>query len=132
VAEELVALSKSIKRVAALLTDAEACEFVGVAIPERMSLEETARLASRLEDLRVPLHRLVVNNVLTAEAARGCDFCAARRRGQTPVVEEFRQRLPGVEIFLAPQQAGEVRGRETLRAHFEGWHRLDELKPRGR
>ena len=51
VAEELVALSKSIKRVAALLTDAAACEFVGVAIPERMSLEETVRLAERLERL---------------------------------------------------------------------------------
>jgi len=123
VAEELVALSKSIKRVAALLSDAGACEFVGVAIPERMSLEETARLAERLEALRVPLRRLVVNNVLTAEAARACDFCAARRRGQEPVVEEFRRRLTGVEIFLAPQQPGEVRGRETLRGHFEGWRR---------
>src|SRR6185503_678016 len=35
VAEELVALSKSIKKVLALLTDRERCEFVGVAIPER-------------------------------------------------------------------------------------------------
>jgi arsenite-transporting ATPase len=33
VAEELVALSKSIKRVLALLTDERLCEFVGVAIP---------------------------------------------------------------------------------------------------
>ncbi len=128
VAEELVALSKSIKRVAALLSDAEGCEFVGVAIPERMSLEETARLAGRLEALHVPLGRLVVNNVLTDEAARGCDFCAARRRSQTPVVEEFGRRLPGVEMFLAPQQAGEVRGRETLRAHFEGWRSVREFQ----
>ncbi|HEX8282523.1 MAG TPA: ArsA family ATPase [Pyrinomonadaceae bacterium] len=124
VAEELVALSKSIKRVAALLTDAEECEFVGVAIPERMSLEETARLAARLERLRVPLSRLVVNNVLTDEAARACDFCGQRRRGQAPVVEEFRSRLRGVEVFVAPQQPGEVRGRETLRAHFEGWRKF--------
>src|SRR5215204_5180995 len=121
VAEELVALSKSIKRVAALLTDAENCEFVGVAIPERMSLEETARLAARLEALRVPMRRLVVNNVLTEEAARACDFCAARRRGQTPVVGGFRQRLPGVELFLAPGRPGEVRGRESLLEHFRSW-----------
>ncbi|HEX8501306.1 MAG TPA: ArsA family ATPase [Pyrinomonadaceae bacterium] len=124
VAEELVALSKSIKRVAALLTDAAGCEFVGVAIPERMSLEETARLAARLGQLRVPLRRLVVNNVLPEEAARACEFCAARRRGQAPVVGEFRRRLPGVEIFVAPQRPGEVRGRETLRAHFEGWRKV--------
>ena len=76
-----------------------------------MSLEETARLAARLAHLRVPLGRLVVNNVLTEEAARACDFCAARRRSQTPVVEEFGQILPGVELFLAPERPGEVRGR---------------------
>jgi arsenite-transporting ATPase len=126
VAEELVALSKSIKRVAALLTDAEKCEFVGVAIPERMSLEETVRLAASLEHLRVPLQRLVVNNVLPEEAARACRFCGARRRGQTPIVEEFGRRLgPGVEIFIAPQQPGEVRGRDSLHEHFENWRRLD-------
>jgi arsenite-transporting ATPase len=126
VAEELVALSKSIKRVAALLTDAEACEFVGVAIPERMSLEETVRLAANLERLHVPVRSLLVNNVLTEEAARACDFCAARRRGQTTVVEEFRRRLaPGVSIFIAPQQPDEVRGRERLRLHFESWSRLN-------
>jgi arsenite/tail-anchored protein-transporting ATPase len=125
VAEELVALSKSIKRVAALLADAEHCEFVGVAIPERMSLEETARLTARLEHLRVPLRRLVVNNVLTEEAARACDFCAARRRSQTPVVGEFGKRLPGVELFLAPERAGEVRGRESLLEHFRGWRSVE-------
>ena len=124
VAEELVALSKSIKRVAALLADAAACEFVGVAIPERMSLEETARLAARLEHLRVPMHRLVVNNVLPEEAARACDFCAARRRSQTPVVAEFTRRLPGVELFLAPERPGEVRGRESLLEHFRGWTKI--------
>jgi arsenite-transporting ATPase len=125
VAEELVALSKSIKRVAALLADAKNCEFVGVAIPERMSLEETLRLAASLERLRVPVRRLVVNNVLTEEAARACDFCAARRRGQARVVEEFKQRLGGVRVFLAPQQPGEVRGRESLNTHFKSWRRLD-------
>ena len=124
VAEELVALSKSIKRVAALLTDAAACEFVGVAIPERMSLEETARLAARLEALRVPMRRLVVNNVLTEEAARACDFCAARRKAQTPVLKEFGRRLPGVELFLAPERPGEVRGRARLLEHFRGWEKI--------
>ncbi|MBV9923506.1 MAG: ArsA family ATPase [Acidobacteria bacterium] len=124
VAEELVALSKAIKRVAALLTDAESCEFVGVAIPERLSLEETARLAARLEALRVPMRRLVVNNVLSEEAARACDFCAARRKAQTPVVREFGRRLPGVELFLAPERPGEVRGRDGLLEHFRGWQRI--------
>jgi arsenite-transporting ATPase len=121
VAEELVALSKSLKRVAALLTDAAASEFVGVAIPERMSLAETVRLAESLERLKVPLGRLVVNNVVPAEAAAGCRFCAARRRSQTKVVGEFRRALAGVPLYLAPQRPAEVRGPASLREHFEGW-----------
>jgi arsenite/tail-anchored protein-transporting ATPase len=125
VAEELVALSKAIKRVAALLTDAGECEFVGVAIPERMSLEETARLAASLKKLKTPMRRLLINNLVTAEAARACDFCASRRRGQSPVAAEFRRRTPrGVEIYAAPEHAQEVRGPELLRRHFESWRKL--------
>ena len=60
VAEELVALSKIIKRVVALLTDGERCEFVGVAIPERMSLEETVDLAKALDNLEVPMKKLLI------------------------------------------------------------------------
>ncbi|HEV7890370.1 MAG TPA: ArsA family ATPase, partial [Pyrinomonadaceae bacterium] len=126
VAEELVALSKSIKRVAALMSDAAACEFAGVAIPERMSLEETLRLAESLKRLKVPMRSLLVNNVVTREAAGGCDFCAARRRAQRRVIEEFRRAFPeGVEIYTAPQHAAEVRGRASLEAHFGSWRELD-------
>lgn len=71
VAEELVALSKSIKRVVALLSDAESCEFVAVAIPERMSLEETVDLAKALEKLRVPPRKLLLNGMVPETAAAG-------------------------------------------------------------
>ncbi|HEX8176026.1 MAG TPA: ArsA family ATPase [Pyrinomonadaceae bacterium] len=125
VAEELIALSKSIKRVSALLTDAESCEFVGVSIPERMSLEETVRLADSLERLRVPMHRLLINGLVPEEAASACDFCAARRRAQRSVLREFRRRLGRrVELFVAEQQPHEVRGASRLKRHFAGWHIL--------
>ena len=130
VAEELVALSKSIKRVAALLTEAAESEFVGVAIPERMSLAETARLAGSLKDLRVPMGRLVINNVVPEAAAAGCEFCAARRRSQGPVVEEFRRAVEGVRLYVAPQRPCEVRGPAALREHFEGWREFTPKKTR--
>ena len=122
VAEELVALSKSIKRVSALLADSGECEFVGVAIPETMSLEETARLAESLGRLGVPLRRLLVNNVVSEEATRGCDFCAARHAAQAPVLKNFAERFGGaVELFLAPQQPHDIHGPALLREHFEQW-----------
>lgn len=124
VAEELVALSKSIKRVAALLTDADACEFVGVAIPERMSLEETVRLAATLARLHVPMRRLLINNVVAQEASGACDFCAARRRAQASVLAEFGARLEGIELFSAPQQPHDIRGRKRLEQHFAHWQTL--------
>ena len=121
VAEELVALSKSIKKVLALLTNAEKCEFVGVAIPERMSLEETVDLAKSLKKLDVPVSKLLING-LTPEA--GCGFCKSRRKMQDQVIVEFRRRLKKVELFVAPQQPHEIRGVESLLGHFEAWENV--------
>ena len=122
VAEELVALSKNIKRVAALLVDKKACEFIGVAIPEEMSLEETIRLTKTLARLKVPVERLLINNVLPEVAGADCDFCAARSASQRRVIASFRARLRGIKkIYLAPQQPHEINGPRLLREHFASW-----------
>ncbi|MCA1576831.1 MAG: arsenical pump-driving ATPase GET3 [Acidobacteria bacterium] len=123
VAEELVALSKSIKRVLALLTDQEMCEFVGVAIPERMSLEETIDLAKSLEKLKVPLRKLLINGVVSADAAKQCRFCKTRRKGQLEVADEFRKkfRRRSIELYIAPQQPHEITGATALLNHFESF-----------
>lgn len=128
VAEELIALSKSIKRVSALLTDAGQCEFIGVSIPERMSLEETIRLVENLERLHIPLRRLLINAIVPEEAAEHCDFCAARRRAQGSVLKEFRRKLGrSIDLFIAPQQPYEVHGRRRLKEHFAGWQPLADF-----
>jgi arsenite-transporting ATPase len=120
VAEELVALSKSIKRVLTLLTDREMCEFVGVAIAERMSLEETVDLAKALDRLKMPLRKIVINGVVPEEAAKQCRFCRARRKAQLAVAEEFKTRLKrrSIELFTAPQQPYEITGAAALETHL--------------
>jgi arsenite/tail-anchored protein-transporting ATPase len=130
VAEELVALSKSIKKVLALLTDSERCEFVGVAIPERMSLEETVDLAKSLEKLKVPLSKLLINGVVPEDAAAGCKFCKSRRTMQNEVIDDLRARFRrrGVEVFVAPQQPREIRGVDDLLTHFEAWKNIGPAK----
>ena len=122
VAEELVAMSKSIKKVIALLTDSERCEFVGVAIPERMSLEETVDLAKSLEKLKVPMSKLLINGVAPVN---NCKFCRSRRKMQEQVMEEFQAkfRRRAVEIFVAPQQPHEIHGATNLAGHFQAWER---------
>ena len=120
VAQELVALSKSIKRVLALLTDQETCEFVGVAIPERMSLEETIDLAKSLDKLKVPLRKLVINGVVPEDAAKQCRFCRARRKAQLEVAGDFKTKFKrrSIELLLAPQQPHEITGAAALEDHF--------------
>ena len=130
VAEELVALSKSIKKVLALLTDSERCEFVGVAIPERMSLEETIDLAKSLEKLNVPLSKLLINGVVPADAATSCKFCKSRRKMQDEVISEFQTRFRrrSVEVFVAPQQQQEIKGANDLLGHFRAWENVASFK----
>jgi anion-transporting ArsA/GET3 family ATPase len=126
VAEELVALSKSIKKVLALLTDGERCEFVGVAIPERMSLEETVDLSKSLEKLKVPLCKLLINGLVPDEATVECKFCKSRRKMQDQVITEFRNRFRrrSVDLFIAPQQPHEIRGAKDLAGHFQAWQNI--------
>ena len=129
IAEELVALSKNIKRVIALLTDPKLAEFVGVAIPEQMSLEETSDLAKSLKLLKVPMQRLLVNGVLPVHAAEQCSFCRSRFDAQQALLKAFRKRLEGsVRLFVASQRDGDIRGIELLRKHFESWHPLTTNK----
>lgn len=120
VAEELVALSKSIKRVLALLTDPESCEFVAVAIPERMSLEETIDLAKSLDRLKVPLRKLLINGVVSEDAAKQCRFCKARRKGQVEVANEFKAKFQrrSIDLLIAAQQPHEITGAKALLNHF--------------
>jgi anion-transporting ArsA/GET3 family ATPase len=126
-----VALSKGIKRVLALLTDAGSCEFVGVAIPERMSLEETADLVRSLNELRVPMRQLLVNGVVPEKAAAVCGFCNRRRIAQSLVIEEFTKRLgSSISLFVAPQQQNEIQGSESLLSHFNAWRYLEDATPK--
>ena len=129
VAEELVALSKSIKKVLALLTDAERCEFVGVAIPERMSLAETVDLAKSLDKLNVPMRKLLINGVVPVES---CRFCKARRAMQDEVIGEFQTkfRRRAVELFTAPQQPHDIKGAENLREHLAAWEEVSRKGPK--
>lgn len=122
IGEELVALSRSIKRVVALLTDTKLCEVVGIAIPERMSLDETVDLAQSLEMLSVPMRRIVINGVIPQDAANSCSFCNARRQAQAVVIEKFRRRFrQSMQLFTAPQRERDIKGPDLLIKHFGEW-----------
>ncbi|HET6863430.1 MAG TPA: ArsA family ATPase [Pyrinomonadaceae bacterium] len=129
IAEELVSLSRSIKAIQALMTSADQCEFIAVAIPELMSLEETIDLTKSLRKLNIPMTRLLVNNLVPETAAHDCSFCRSRLELQNSVVQQFVKHFgEETSIFLAPQQPNEVRGLESLLKHFQSWSRFESNK----
>ena len=124
-------MAKNIKPVAALLANRSHCEFIGVAIAERMSLEETIRLTKTLRRLKVPMRRLVINNVVPAHAAAACGFCGVRRDAQLKVIEAFGQSIKRTALFVAPQQPREIRGHKRLTEHLASCYRLSGRTSRG-
>jgi arsenite-transporting ATPase len=127
-ARELVSLSKSIKHTLSLLRDSSRTEFVGVAVPEKMSLEETARLYERLFELKIPVSRLLVNKVIPLGPNRRCAFCYARRREQDKILRSYRDRFRNIRVFVAHQQPSPVQGPRMLRLHFAGWSSITDAK----
>ena len=129
VAEELVAMSKRIKRVLVLLKDPTLCEFVGVAIPERMSLLETIDLAAAISRLQVLFYRVLINGVVPEEVAAQCSFCLARRNSQLSVIKEFQKQLgESVDLLVCAQREREITGSDLLLKHFHSWRRIDRTK----
>src|SRR5262249_42113067 len=127
VAREIVSLSRRIKHTMSLLTDSSKTEFVAVAIPEEMSLQETVRLYTQLLKLNVPINRLLINNVVSLKDGRRCAFCRTRRQEQDCVIGSYLERFSRLRIFVAPQQVRPVQGLPGLRAHFSTWARYDAI-----
>jgi anion-transporting ArsA/GET3 family ATPase len=88
-----------------------------------MSLEETIDQAKSLDKLKVPLRKLLINGVVSEDAAKQCRFCKARRKGQREVAIEFKTRFQrrSIEIVIAPQQPHEITGAKALLNHFSSF-----------
>ncbi|MBU0512808.1 MAG: ArsA family ATPase [Chloroflexi bacterium] len=121
-------LSADLGRLRALLSDANATEFVPVTIPEAMSIEETARLLEGLESYRLRVRTVVVNRVVTH---RECPYCQARRKGQERHLEEIKDRFSARNLVLVPLLPQEVRGQEALEMYTQAMldHEPSPLPP---
>jgi arsenite/tail-anchored protein-transporting ATPase len=79
VAERLLELAKSVRKIRETMIDPDRCEFVGVTIPEVMATAEVDRLSGALQELEIPFKNLVVNMVIPPVE---CRFCASKRDEQ--------------------------------------------------
>jgi arsenite-transporting ATPase len=109
-AEQLVQLSKDLKRFRALLTDPARASLYAVAIPTEMAYEETSDLLAACDRLKVNAPVLFVN-LATPES--DCLLCSVLRRRESRVERKFRDAFPGTHQAVIYRR-GERWGLERL------------------
>lgn len=109
----LVDMSKKIKEIRRLFADAAKSEFIPVAIPTVMSLNETERLLNALRALAIPYHRLILNMVYPDSP--GCPYCSLLRRQHKSVAAAYSKRFPGLEVITVPYLMHGIRDERDLK-----------------
>ncbi len=126
--DDLRTLSTRIERLRAVLEDPARTDFRVVMVPEVMSVEESQRLITQLEDFNIPVQTLVVNRVsdsisnmtdietdqFVAPNTDDCEFCQRRWRVQRTALDRAQSLFRGREVKRIPLFADPVRGDPML------------------
>jgi arsenite-transporting ATPase len=118
-AAELVELSRSLKRLQALLRDAQRARFLVVTRAAELPRRETVRLLGSLRRLRVAVPAVIVNAVAPA----GCARCGGAPGEETEALQErlARERRGRCAIMKAPAVFPPPRGVRRLADWVRSW-----------
>jgi arsenite-transporting ATPase len=125
--EELIALSRQVRRLLELMRDPGRTAVVVVARPAAVPLLETERLLASLRRLRLPVAALLANGL--TPPGTGCARCRRTARREQAALEPLlrpgpaRRSRPGL-VLGAPLLAPPPRGRAALRAWAAQWRIL--------
>ena len=108
--QELVTMSKNLKRLRELLSNPARAALYAVSIPTDMALEETRDLVAACERLGISVPGLFLNLVTPPS---DCELCSALHRRESRVRHKFQQSLPGRDISVVYRR-GEIRGLRRL------------------
>ncbi|GHO93521.1 arsenic transporter ATPase [Reticulibacter mediterranei] len=109
--EFLLEMKRTVKKVQALLQNAEKTEFVVVTIAEKMAVSETGDLLRGLERMHISSRHIIVNNVFPREEA---DFARQRRAFQERYVQAIKQEFRPRSITEVILQPTEIQGIDKL------------------
>ncbi|GAA0252426.1 ArsA family ATPase [Haladaptatus pallidirubidus] len=128
--DDLDAMKAQIERLRTTLRDPSKTDFRVVMIPEEMSVFESKRLLTQLDEFDIPVGTVVVNRVMENLAdvtdavdssqfvtpnLDSCEFCQKRWDVQQGALQEAQDVFRGHDIKRVPLFADEVRGEEMLR-----------------
>ena len=108
--QELVAMSKNLKRLRELVSDPARAALYAVSIPTDMAFEETQDLVAACERLPISVPGLFLNLVTPPS---DCALCFALYRRESLVQKKFQQSLSGKDVTVVYRR-GEIRGLRRL------------------
>ncbi|ELZ91842.1 transport ATPase (substrate arsenite) [Haloferax mucosum ATCC BAA-1512] len=122
-------LRERIERLRAVLRDPTRTDFRVVMIPEEMSVVESKRLVSRLDEFGIPVQTLVVNRVMESvddvadvdskwiesPDLDNCGFCQRRWQVQQDALRSATNLFRGRDVKRVPLLADQVQGEDALR-----------------
>ena len=109
----LMRMKRTVKRIDCLLRDEKRCEFIVVTIPEDMAIKETERMIKSLNQYRMKIKQIIINNVIPEHV--NCRFCQARKEDHHKYIREIRNKFSDLKITELPLQPHEVKGLEALK-----------------
>jgi len=128
--DDLRELQDRIEKLRGTLRDPAKTDFRVVMVPEEMSVVETQRLVSQLDEFEIPVGTVVVNKVMENLAdvtddvdasqfvspnLETCEFCQRRWDVQQDALASAQDLFRGHDIKRVPLFADEVRGERMLR-----------------
>ena len=126
--QDLELMRERIERLRAVLRDPARTDFRIVMVPEEMSVLESKRLRTQLEEFEIPVGTVVVNRVMepladVTEDVEGeflqpdlesCAFCQRRWDVQQHALMESQDLFRGTAVRRVPLFADEVKGEKML------------------
>ncbi|KAI3450596.1 hypothetical protein Pfo_007261 [Paulownia fortunei] len=114
--DKLEQLRERMAKVRDLFRDLETTEFVIVTIPTVMALSESSRLCASLRKEKVPVQRLIVNQLLPPLAS-DCKFCSMKRKDQMRALDMIQKdsELAKLKQIQSPLVDVEIRGVPALK-----------------
>lgn len=107
----LFEMKKTVKKVKALLQNAEKTEFVVVTIAEKMGVSETEDLLRNLAQMHVPSRHIIINNIFPPEESH---FARMRREAQERYIDEVKEKFSTHNITEVALQPTEIQGIASL------------------
>lgn len=124
--QELVTMSKNLKRLRELMSDPARGALYAVSIPTDMALEETRDLVAACERLRIRVPGLFLNLVTPPS---DCHLCSALYGRESLVRTKFEQSFSGRDVTVVYRR-GELRGLRRLRELGEALYQSTRVESR--